>query len=1371
MFRIFTTLLISTILLNAEIKNFGYGWDNIFSGGDGTTGYSAIGGGESQTYSCAYTSSFSEPLTEKECNSNEITEEISLLVNTDIKGTINLTFIVDVSSSMSDRDLKLTEDSIESLISKYSKVAFVNVNIIQTWGYNHGAEINQGLNLSGWGNENISVNLITDASGTDFDQGLKSAVESYKNNGGNQIIYFFADGDTYDAGVKTFRSDFKDYLPIWSDFIQTNDIEVHTIGINISRGLYDLETIGAVANQRLETIYVANISDLEDDLNTLVNIEKPIIENKTFSGKTTISEGVYNYDSITFESDAVITVSGKVKIYSNIVHINQKAEINCDGEPDNLFIGSYKNNMIINKDSKISANLFINGNLQIKKDTYFKGMIVSTDKQTGISYLNQGEGSCSKDDEGESGKIIQSDVENVVNVNAGSFKILDPKFATGGKASVRNLGVIEITDSNSSPADISYIKYDKVLAKSLNLSIEEFSANGQIVFNGKLSFDKWEELFQTVKFVASEDENGENFKVVFTIKSTQKLSDKNFQLGAVPTDPETKDSLTSTLKRWQKDGVEVKGYYGDDARDLTVITTKDVLKNPNSTKGLGYHKSTGLGIADGQILWKSIPSAPNGGKAQKIIIKFKEPITDVQVGFTGLGPRFIDSAKAVYEFYYKDKLVRSRGTLDRSADLDGDGFVATNITSTNLIVDKMIFSIMIEGENKNNANYSVRYVVGNYAGNESQIFTKIFRINIVDGNSEEDQNTSYSFKIVDDGKSENITTKIVGKEFKLKILVFRSNNSAVDSDPVFAKYTHPANLRWGEANRICKNKDMKLPTREEFKTIQNLSNGEYWTGDESNLLWAYLFRSSDNWTQEMQKINHKKVFCIGNTGSSSSDSNIDEVSQDFSGTIQVEFINSSISTQAVTFTDQKEKVITLTSSSISKNVGVKITYLEKDSYSEDNFSIRPKQFVISIPKSAIAGKGFDLDISVQDSLNRILKNYNETNSSNSSSINFEYSEVKSNCPRADLNISEISISDGRFFKSTSYPEVGDIKISISEKIGYEFSKIDANDGSGESRFIEPTSQNIEFNISKMRMSLSLNDNNRNYTYIGNDLNQTKASLSTKIKVLNSGNEIVKNFCKSCYSQDISSEIDVQITSSNEVVTLFGDNFSDKNITSKSEITKIINNISKNLFVDGEYQKSISLNFKRMTNLPLNPIYIKIVSSDISSPNIPNFSVEENLSTEKNATFYYARVIINDKNIKDEGVTLSYIYEIYLSEPKELNSTIFGESDISKYWYKHIDANSSRYSSKVSLNSIYENSLLKIEGTRISLIDDNSGINRDYGINIDAPTYLIYSRFEENATSNMFGIEFRPEIEIPSIGEMINNSITPSYIRTNTKTSW
>ena len=103
--------------------------------------------------------------------------------------TTNVAIIVDISSSMSDSDLNLTLQAINTLKTKYDEVGNANINVIQFYGNGH--------LISGWQGAGHNFTLDNSRSGTDIEQGLRATVE--KAFSGNQpasdqnIVYFFGD--------------------------------------------------------------------------------------------------------------------------------------------------------------------------------------------------------------------------------------------------------------------------------------------------------------------------------------------------------------------------------------------------------------------------------------------------------------------------------------------------------------------------------------------------------------------------------------------------------------------------------------------------------------------------------------------------------------------------------------------------------------------------------------------------------------------------------------------------------------------------------------------------------------------------------------------------------------------------------------------------------------------------------------------------------------------------------------------------------------------------------------------------------------------------------------------------------------------------
>ena len=150
--------------------------------------------------------------------------------------TTNLSFVIDISSSMTNYDLETTEEAIRDAVNAYKEFGDVNINIVQFYGngkhesgwINNLDDIStehwQGdqsgdtgdrvvkadgtvsragdlHNSESWNNFTIPRFLDNTKRGTDIEEGLKALVDnSYNDNqpiADNDIVYFLGDGDTY----------------------------------------------------------------------------------------------------------------------------------------------------------------------------------------------------------------------------------------------------------------------------------------------------------------------------------------------------------------------------------------------------------------------------------------------------------------------------------------------------------------------------------------------------------------------------------------------------------------------------------------------------------------------------------------------------------------------------------------------------------------------------------------------------------------------------------------------------------------------------------------------------------------------------------------------------------------------------------------------------------------------------------------------------------------------------------------------------------------------------------------------------------------------------------------------------------------------
>ncbi|WP_415895838.1 immunoglobulin-like domain-containing protein [Neptuniibacter sp. PT34_22] len=178
--------------------------------------------------------------------------------------TTNLSFIIDMSGSMDSSDRQLAKEAVEALVAEYEAIGNVNLNIVEFWGNNH--------SNTGWVDSSYNYQYQTGTSGTDIEQGLRSMVEdSYSGNqpvADQDIMYFFGDGNTYDA----YETDFNAYTGItdpannaWQDFVTGGQIDkLFSYSVNTSSVLSDIEHLADNGENLVSqpAVNIANINDL-----------------------------------------------------------------------------------------------------------------------------------------------------------------------------------------------------------------------------------------------------------------------------------------------------------------------------------------------------------------------------------------------------------------------------------------------------------------------------------------------------------------------------------------------------------------------------------------------------------------------------------------------------------------------------------------------------------------------------------------------------------------------------------------------------------------------------------------------------------------------------------------------------------------------------------------------------------------------------------------------------------------------------------------------------------------------------------------------------------------------------------------------------
>jgi len=218
--------------------------------------------------------------------------------------TTNLSFVVDISSSMSDSNLDLSKAAIESIVDSYESIGDVNVNIVQFYS-------NDTIE-SGWTDADGAkdISLDTTKHGTDIEQGLNSLVNNTYDGSepvaDQDIVYFFGDGNTYGAYQTDFdeftgaiRDDDGNIVDVdsdntWSNFITSGTVDkLLTYSVNTNQVLSDIEHLADNGENVVsaEPVTISDISQLEEITQDSISLSQDGDLMTDIDGDKTVSFG------------------------------------------------------------------------------------------------------------------------------------------------------------------------------------------------------------------------------------------------------------------------------------------------------------------------------------------------------------------------------------------------------------------------------------------------------------------------------------------------------------------------------------------------------------------------------------------------------------------------------------------------------------------------------------------------------------------------------------------------------------------------------------------------------------------------------------------------------------------------------------------------------------------------------------------------------------------------------------------------------------------------------------------------------------------------------------------------------------------------
>jgi len=326
----------------------------------------------------------------------------------------------------------------------------------------------------------------------------------------------------------------------------------------------------------------------------------------------------------------------------------------------------------------------------------------------------------------------------------------------------------------------------------------------------------------------------------------------------------------------------------------------------------------------------------------------------------------------------------------------------------------------------------------------------------------------------------------------------------------------------------------------------------------------------------------------------------------------------------------------------------------------------------------------------------------------------------------------------------------------------------------EERFISPASFTVRFRADSMDVDMKLKNNDSNFTYISGTFDHS-GTMDILIKALNSDSMVVKNYSDGCYAVggDLNITYDTIDTKTLNDLGLFmyretALGFED-NVTFSSPLNIAIPSTT---FKEGESDMHLDVNFQRDLTKAVNPF----------SFNVTNYLYKDNNSLVSNGTvsttpinFYYGRV--HSPNVIGESpLDVNMSYEIYINSSGEDIASIAGNISVDSVdWY--INSKHSTLKSKLGLADDYttlgDSNATNKTTKGVTLIYNGSELPYKDKVQISASDWLIYNKFNSDATTNNFSVEFISKGDGWSgIGEDANVSVDLNISkRTTRRLSW
>ncbi|NPA81477.1 MAG: hypothetical protein GXO31_02590 [Epsilonproteobacteria bacterium] len=364
--------------------------------------------------------------------------------------------------------------------------------------------------------------------------------------------------------------------------------------------------------------------------------------------------------------------------------------------------------------------------------------------------------------------------------------------------------------------------------------------------------------------------------------------------------------------------------------------------------------------------------------------------------------------------------------------------------------------------------------------------------------------------------------------------------------------------------------------------------------------------------------------------------------------------------------------------------------------SSDDFAVRPYKFDIDFSSlDTKAEDDFRLNVKALpwDSNNSSVSGYNELNGT---SFKLDYNETKSGCFEGNMTFSSsLKFNDGNLSVLGRYDEIGKVKFHIEEIRGREFASVDSDDTNDSLRFIASSSKDMDFVADHFDLSWNLSQEGRGFTYYSDDLTHMGAKVNVNIKAKGkNSSKVMKNYKRGCYSKDVTLKINFDIDSNNTSdltikyldyddpgVLRSGGSFVPYSVDQNFTVT-----IDDSNFSDGEALKVYKVGFDRDDSNEMEPAILQI--NDMNATDTDGVSGYRSESDRK-ALFYYGRVNTVDHIEGVDPIMTKIYYEVYCKRCDRAKYQIDQNltSVNSRFWYgnyKHSDASCGNINSAVSM---------------------------------------------------------------------------------------